>query len=104
MDELVDVYVDLDEVPHLCGRLWTRARKGQESATFTYDEGWLKSPSPPVLKHLFPLYLTVLGVYSDAKILPLRVFRLLESHIRSHDEYAVYGPESFCHISYSWRM
>ena len=43
MDELVHVYVDLDEMPHLCGRLWTRARKGQESATFTYDEGWLKS-------------------------------------------------------------
>jgi serine/threonine-protein kinase HipA len=43
MDELVYVYVDLDGTPHLCGRLWTRARKGQESASFEYDEGWLRA-------------------------------------------------------------
>jgi serine/threonine-protein kinase HipA len=43
MDELVYVYVDLDDAPHLCGRLWARARKGQENATFEYDANWLKS-------------------------------------------------------------
>jgi serine/threonine-protein kinase HipA len=43
MDELVHVHVDLDGAPHLCGRLWARARKGQENATFEYDASWLKS-------------------------------------------------------------
>jgi serine/threonine-protein kinase HipA len=43
MDELVYVYVDLDGAPQFCGRLWARARKGQESATFEYDEGWLRT-------------------------------------------------------------
>jgi serine/threonine-protein kinase HipA len=43
MDELVYVYVDLDETARFCGRLWARARKGQESASFEYDEGWLRA-------------------------------------------------------------
>jgi serine/threonine-protein kinase HipA len=38
------VYVDLDGVPHLMGRLWARVRKNKESATFECDEGWLKHP------------------------------------------------------------
>src|SRR5215469_2150496 len=36
------VYVDLDGRPHLVGRLWARARKDKESATFEYDKGWLE--------------------------------------------------------------
>ena len=43
MDELVYVYLDLASAPQLCGRLWARARKGQESASFEYDEGWLRA-------------------------------------------------------------
>jgi serine/threonine-protein kinase HipA len=43
MDELVYVYVDLNGAPQLCGRLWARVRKGQESATFEYDESWLRA-------------------------------------------------------------
>src|SRR5256885_2328981 len=43
MDELVYVYVGLGGAPQFCGRLWARARKGQESASFEYDEGWLRS-------------------------------------------------------------
>ena len=43
MDELVYVYIALDGAPQLCGRLWARARKGQESASFEYDEGWLRA-------------------------------------------------------------
>src|SRR5258705_2161790 len=43
MDDLVYVYVDLDGSPQLCGRLWPRSRKDQESASFAYDEGWLQS-------------------------------------------------------------
>ena len=45
MDREVRVYVDLESVPHLVGRLWSRARKGRETATFEYDAGWLENPA-----------------------------------------------------------
>ena len=45
MDTEVLVYVDLDGVPHLTGRLWTRLRKNKESATFEYDPDWLRHPA-----------------------------------------------------------
>ena len=32
----VFVYVDLQGIPRLAGRLWTRLRKNRESATFEY--------------------------------------------------------------------
>jgi serine/threonine-protein kinase HipA len=41
MDRQVLVYIDLDNKPFLVGRLWTRLRKGKESATFEYDKQWL---------------------------------------------------------------
>lgn len=44
MDTEVLVYVDLDGVPQLAGRLWTRLRKDKESASFEYDTGWLQNP------------------------------------------------------------
>jgi serine/threonine-protein kinase HipA len=44
MDTQALVYVDLDGVPHLAGRLWARMRKGKDSATFEYDEKWLAHP------------------------------------------------------------
>ena len=45
MDKETFVYVDLDGVPHLMGRLWARVRKNKESATFEYDEAWLQHPA-----------------------------------------------------------
>src|SRR5580700_8418118 len=39
------VYVDLDGIPHLMGRLWARVRKNKESATFEYDKAWLQHPA-----------------------------------------------------------
>ena len=45
MDGGVLVYVDLDGVPHLTGRLWARLRKNKESATFEYDPDWLRHPA-----------------------------------------------------------
>ena len=42
MDREALVYVDLDGVPHLVGRLWARVRKNRESATFEYDAAWLE--------------------------------------------------------------
>jgi serine/threonine-protein kinase HipA len=44
MDQQVFVYVDLDSTPHLVGRLWLHVRKRVESATFRYDEAWLRNP------------------------------------------------------------
>jgi serine/threonine-protein kinase HipA len=44
MDKETHVYVDLDGVPHLMGRLWARVRKNKESATFEYDAAWLQHP------------------------------------------------------------
>ena len=41
MDTEVLVYVDIDGAPVLVGRLWARMRKGRDSATFEYDDGWL---------------------------------------------------------------
>ena len=45
MDREILVYVDLDGVPHLVGRLWTHTRKNKESATFQYDDSWLANPA-----------------------------------------------------------
>src|SRR4029077_16707507 len=45
MDKEALVYVDLDGVPHLMGRLWARTRKNKESATFEYDKTWLDNPA-----------------------------------------------------------
>src|SRR5215468_6871093 len=42
MDKDVFVYVDLNGVPRYAGRLWARARKGKESATFEYSPSWLE--------------------------------------------------------------
>lgn len=39
------VYVDLDGVPHLVGRLWGRVRKNKEGATFEYNDAWLRHPN-----------------------------------------------------------
>ena len=38
MDREALVYVDLDGVPHLMGRLWARTRKNKESASFEHDK------------------------------------------------------------------
>jgi serine/threonine-protein kinase HipA len=43
VERTVLAYVDLDGVPHLTGRLWARARGGQESASFEYDKSWLEN-------------------------------------------------------------
>jgi serine/threonine-protein kinase HipA len=44
-DRQLFVYADLDGTPALVGRLWARVRRGRESATFEYDDTWLKHPS-----------------------------------------------------------
>lgn len=43
MESEILVHVDLEGTPHLVGRLWARARKGRESASFEYDRAWLSN-------------------------------------------------------------
>ncbi|HTT81168.1 MAG TPA: HipA domain-containing protein [Stellaceae bacterium] len=43
-DRSLLVYVDIEEKPVLVGRLWARERRGRETASFAYDETWLRSP------------------------------------------------------------
>ena len=43
-DRQLFVYVDLEGQTHFVGRLWSRVRKGRESATFEYDDVWLRHP------------------------------------------------------------
>ena len=45
MDREALVYLDLDGTPNLVGRLWARARKNKESASFEYDRTWLENPA-----------------------------------------------------------
>jgi len=45
VEKNVFVYVDLDGVPHLAGRLWAHVRKNKEGATFEYNDAWLKHPN-----------------------------------------------------------
>lgn len=42
MDTETLVHMDLDGKPVLAGRLWTRTRRGRDSASFEYDKDWLK--------------------------------------------------------------
>jgi serine/threonine-protein kinase HipA len=44
MERTVIVFADLGGVPHRVGRLWWRARRAQESASFEYDKTWLAHP------------------------------------------------------------
>jgi serine/threonine-protein kinase HipA len=45
MEKEVFVYVDLNGVSHLIGRLWARVRKNKEGATFEYNDAWLEHPN-----------------------------------------------------------
>lgn len=44
MADTLYVYVDLSGKAHLAGRLWVHTKNNKESATFVYDDEWLKSP------------------------------------------------------------
>ncbi len=44
MDREVLVYVDLQGIPFLVGRLWSRTRRDRDSASFEYDKDWLAHP------------------------------------------------------------
>lgn len=45
MDGPIFVHVDLAGAPQFVGRLWVRSNRGRESASFEYDDGWLRNPA-----------------------------------------------------------
>jgi len=53
MNRDIEVFVDLDGEACRAGRLWSRTNKGRESASFEYDEAWVRSklrfPLEPLL-------------------------------------------------------
>lgn len=44
MEKTIYVYIDIKEQPVSVGRLWSRMRRGRESASFVYDPDWLERP------------------------------------------------------------
>jgi serine/threonine-protein kinase HipA len=69
MDREVLVYMDLDGVPHLTGRLWTRLRKNKESATFEYHPDWLRHPARFALEPALTLGPGAFHTASDARLI-----------------------------------
>lgn len=49
MDREIEVFVNLEGQDLFVGRLWSRTNKGRESASFEYDETWVRS------EYRFPL-------------------------------------------------
>ena len=42
MERELLVYLDIDRVPVLVGRLWARERTGGETSSFVYDPTWIR--------------------------------------------------------------
>jgi serine/threonine-protein kinase HipA len=63
MEKEVFVYMELASSPILVGRLWVRARKQKESASFEYDRAWLDHSNffalEPSLMHGMGVYHTI---------------------------------------------
>lgn len=68
MDRDVLVYMDFESGPVLVGRLWSRIRKGRESASFEYDAGWLARPDRFALE---PALMLVPGPYHTGMDRPM---------------------------------
>jgi serine/threonine-protein kinase HipA len=54
-DIVVDVHVVVGAQELLAGRLWSHRRRGQESASFAYDAGYLAHPGAYALEPALPL-------------------------------------------------
>lgn len=54
-DNLIYIYLHQRGEDCPVGRLWTRSHNGRESATFRYDENWLKRPDAFALEPSLPL-------------------------------------------------
>ena len=75
MEHTIHTYVDLEGVPCLVGRLWTRQAARRESASFEYAPGWLKNPLRFALEpaltldpgpHHTPMGLPLFGAIGDS--------------------------------------
>lgn len=54
-EELFYVYCNLDDQDIPVGRLWSHYHNGKESASFKYEESWLKHPNNFELEPFLPL-------------------------------------------------
>lgn len=68
MERQAFVYMDEPAGPILVGRLWSRVRKGKESATFEYDRAWLDRPERFALE---PALILAPGPYHTGTDRPL---------------------------------
>jgi serine/threonine-protein kinase HipA len=68
MDREVLVYVDKPGTPLLAGRLWARARRGRESASFEYDPGWLETTERFALDPALTLHSGAFHTTADAPL------------------------------------
>ena len=75
MSRTILVYVELDGATERVGTLWTRARRGRQSATFEYVPEWLDNPSRFALEpaltigpgpHHTPADAALFGALSDS--------------------------------------
>jgi serine/threonine-protein kinase HipA len=44
VEQVILIYVDLENTPIKVGKLWSRYRQGRETMTFEYDHQWLQHP------------------------------------------------------------
>jgi serine/threonine-protein kinase HipA len=64
----VQVWVDLSATPTLAGRLFAHRRGRVESASFSYDPGWLANPAAYALDPALPLVSGTLQTPSNQKL------------------------------------
>jgi serine/threonine-protein kinase HipA len=55
MNRIIEVFVALAGQPRYVGKLWSRVKGSRESASFRYDEDWLRSPERFALEPLLTL-------------------------------------------------
>ena len=91
MDTKALVYVDLDGVPHLMGRLWARRRKNKESATFEYDKAWRENPARFSLE---PALQVGPGPFHTPRHAHVRRHRRLRARPLGADAHAPHGTQA----------
>lgn len=108
MEKEVFVYIDLNSTTHFVGCLWSRARRGHESASFEYSHEWLKNNNRFALEpaltltqgaHHTPGRKVLFGAIGDSA--PDRWGRMLmrrAARIKAENEQ--YTPRSLMEIDY----
>ena len=67
-DKLTYVFIELNGENHLVGRLWSHFRSGHESASFEYDDSWLKRSDRFALEPLLEPHKIIYHTPANKKI------------------------------------